>query len=63
MKTTKPHYIKSELPMLKRHILAIENILRAHFSGEIKLQKENIEQMHEELSDLVDLEIELLSQK
>ena len=37
----------------------IETMLRAHFSGEIKLEKEHIEQLHEQLSDLTDHEIAL----
>ena len=57
MKT--PNYTKEQLPMLKRHIRAIEFMLRAHFSGEIKLEKENIEQLHQQLSDLTDHEITL----
>jgi len=57
MKT--PNYTKQQLPMLKRHIRAIETMLRAHFSGEIKLEKENIEQLHQQLSDLTDHEIAL----
>lgn len=49
--------------MLKRHIRAIEDLLRLHFEGEIMLGKENIEQLHEELSELTEWEIELYFSK
>jgi hypothetical protein len=58
-----PNYTVEQIPMLKRHIKAIENILQLHFAGEIKLEKENIEQLHEQLSDLSDWEVELYFQK
>jgi hypothetical protein len=60
MKT--PNYTKEQLPMLKRHIKAIENILKLHSAGEIKLNKENIEQLHDEIDELAQWEITLYLQ-
>jgi hypothetical protein len=57
-----PNYTLEQMPMLKRHIKAIENILQLHFAGEIKLKKKNITQLHNELEELVEWEIELYFQ-
>ena len=48
--------------MLKRHIKAIENILQLHFAGEIKLEQENITQLHEQLEELTEWQIVLYFQ-
>ena len=57
-----PNYTKEQIPMLKRHIKAIETMLKLHSAGEIKLNKENIEQLHEELDELAQWEITLYLQ-
>jgi predicted transcriptional regulator len=57
-----PNYTKEQMPMLKRHIKAIENILQLHFAGEIKLEQENITQLHEQLEELTEWQIVLYFQ-